>query len=307
MMTGFEGTTPNITIDISGNTIRRILSFSDGVRVRADERTEKSFVANTPRLLGETPDLIRSWYNQLTEHAKSYGIYIHPYYCFRKNTGSARGFTCGDDSDTEQFDLPAHNFHRLEHWSSKIYLSLTKEGILSKNTELRSNAIGYYGQGYEGLYSIISCEHPECSLYPSTLLGNRPQQEQLSISKYFSKYQDWLVQRAYLESNPNTLNVESEMDNFIKGLLYHQQYFRLTRDDQNSREPAIQAKYRQGQIVTTLLSLDGLIDKPSAPLPPVPRFSSPRTPTVGSSKTRPPPQDRTPRRRVTPRRINQLI
>jgi hypothetical protein len=200
---------------------------------------------------------------------------------------------------------------------------LTKEGILPKDTDLKNNAVGYYGQGYEGLYSIISGEHPECSLYPSILLGNRPQQGQLSISRYFSKYKDWLIQRAYLESNPHTLNVESEMDNFIQGLVYSKQYFKLTRDDRNSREPTIQAKYKQGQIVTTLMSFDSLLDKPSVQDPTPPRFTpprmpnrfgSPRTPFGGSSKPRAPfggsskpPSGKAPRYGITPRKINQMI
>ena len=320
MMTGFQSTVPNITLDITGKTKRKILSFSDvpgRVITRSghvfqlatpDEKTEKAFILNAPRLLGQTHDFIRTWYAQLTEHGKSYGIYIHPYYCFRKNTGSSRGFTCGDDSDSEQFDLPAHLFHRLEHWSSKIFLLLTKEGILPKETDVKNNAIGYYGQGYEGLYSIISSEHPECSLYPSILLGNRPQQGKLSISRYFSKYKDWLIQRAYLESNPNTLNIESEMDNFIQGLIYSKQYFKLTQDDRNSREPTIQAKYKQGQIVTTLMSFDSLIDKPSVPAITPPRFAnrfgSPRTPSSGPSKFQ---NGKPPRYGVTPQKINQLI
>jgi len=147
---------------------------------------------------------------------------------------------------------------------------------------LKSNAIGRYGTGYEGLYSIISGDHPECNLYPSTLLGNRPRQEKLSLSKYYDKYKDWLLQRAYLENNSATLNVDSEMDNFIKGLVYEKQYFKLTRDDRNSREPSIRAKYSQGRILVTLQSFDSLIDKlpPASPLAfgIAPRYSTPTPP-----------------------------
>jgi len=134
MMTRFDSTVPNISLDITGNTKRKVLVFSDGpnrVITRSghtfqlyppDERSEKAFIANTPRLTSIQPDTIRNWYDQLTEHARQYGIYIHPYYCFRKSTGSSRGFTCGDDSDSAQYDLPAHLFHKLDHWSSKIFL-----------------------------------------------------------------------------------------------------------------------------------------------------------------------------------------
>jgi len=296
MMTRFDSTVPNISLDITGNTKRKVLVFSDGpnrVITRSghtfqlyppDERSEKAFIANTPRLTSIQPDTIRNWYDQLTEHARQYGIYIHPYYCFRKSTGSSRGFTCGDDSDSSQYDLPAHLFHKLDHWSSKIFLALSKEGVLPEDTDLKSNAIGRYGTGYEGLYSIISGDHPECNLYPSTLLGNRPRQEKLSLSKYYDKYKDWLLQRAYLENNSATLNVDSEMDNFIKGLVYEKQYFKLTRDARNSRDPSIRAKYSQGRILVTLQSFDSLIDKlPPPPASPlaigiVPRYSTPTPP-----------------------------
>jgi hypothetical protein len=189
MMTGFEGTTPNTTLDITGNLMRTILVYSDGPErlitrsghafqlPSPDEQSAKRFIEGTPPMVSMKPDSIRKWYNQFTEHARQYGIYIHPYYCFRKSTGSSRGFTCGDDSDINRYDLPAHLFNKLNYWSGKIFLALRKEGILPKDTDLKSNAIRSYGAGYEGLYSII-----ECDLYPSTLLRNRPRKENLSLS-----------------------------------------------------------------------------------------------------------------------------
>ena len=139
------------------------------------------------------------------------------------------------------------------------------------------------------------------------------EQEKLSLSKYYDKYKDWLLQRAYLENNSTTLNVDSEIDNFIKGLVYEKQYFKLTRDDRNSRERSIRAKYSQGQILVTLQSFDRLIDKlPALPSPMAPRYSG--TPKAAASPMRAPIgrthskfSGKSPRFGISPHRINQLI
>ena len=47
-------------------------------------------------------ELHLSWYtiNSLTQHAFSWGFYVHPYFCFRSLAPSLSDFTCG-------FDTPA--------------------------------------------------------------------------------------------------------------------------------------------------------------------------------------------------------
>ena len=187
---------------------------------------------------------------------------MHPYFCFRAGTGSSKGFTCGTDTDSQQFDLPNELFHRLNHWNGKIHQALSKDGIFPSSCSFLSEISRGYGQGYELLLKIIRAGHPSYNEYASTLLGNRPTQSPAdSLESYLDNYLDWLQLRAYLENNPNNLNHPSELDNFLHGLQHGLEYLRLTHEERRSSDPIVQQKYSQGQIVGTLASKEILVDK----------------------------------------------
>ena len=256
---------PNLLCDPSGNTKRKAFYHSDTPnRIitstghlfyfgQADEKTEKAFVSHVPTLRGTSAASIRSWYELFTQHASRHGIYVHPYFCFRAGTGSSKGFTCGTDTDSQQFDLPNELFHRLNHWNGKIHQALSKDGIFPSGCSFLSEISRGYGQGYDLLLKIIQTGHPSYNEYTSTLLGNRPTQSLAdSLESYLDKYLDWLQLRAYLEDNPNNLNHPSELDNFLHGLQHGLEYLRLTHKERRSTDPIIQQKYSQGQIVGTL-------------------------------------------------------
>ena len=85
-----------------------------------DDKIEKAFVSNPPVLKDTSVSAICHWYELFVQHAARHGIYLHPYFSFQSGTSSKQDFTCGDDTDTQQFDLLGRLFHRLEHWLGKI-------------------------------------------------------------------------------------------------------------------------------------------------------------------------------------------
>ena len=55
-----------------------------------------------------------------------------------------------------------------------------------------------------------------------------------------------------MEDNQSTLNKSSELDKFFHGLTHATEIFRVSREERMSVDPAVQRKFTQGAIVTTL-------------------------------------------------------
>ena len=69
---------------------------------------------------------------------------------------------------------------------------------------------------------------------------------------YFQHYIDYIGLQAFLENNRSTLNESSELDNFFHGLIHATGIFRVSREERMSVDPAVQRRFTQGAIVTTL-------------------------------------------------------
>ena len=200
----FTSTQPNHLADPSGNTMRKTLHHMNGPHrlvnrsgelfyfSKFDEKNSKTFIARSPKIDSNTPNALRRWYMQYYRHAKSFGIYVHNYFEFRKLTNDSKGFTCGDDTNTTTFDLPLLLDSQLESWNSIIHNSLLTS-FTSAQAAQYCVINDLHGNGYEALFTIIRPDHPEHSTYPSTLVGDRPRQgKRQSIRQYFNEYVDFL-------------------------------------------------------------------------------------------------------------------
>jgi len=142
-MSPFNTDIPNLTADPLGSTNRKILYCQYPPTIgnqiitcngklfqlasQPSDKTKKAFLANVPSAAGTTPKDVWNWYSMFLIHTKAHNIYIHPYYCFRKSEDHPRGFTCAEDSDTEQFDLPLKFEHLLVYWSNSIITAISKD------------------------------------------------------------------------------------------------------------------------------------------------------------------------------------
>jgi hypothetical protein len=221
-----------------------------------DAAKDKQFLTNMPSCKGSSPEDIRAWYQHLIVHANSHGIYIHPYFCFRKEADSPMGFTHGDDDDYTTYDLPKKYAPHIDRWRSKIYTALRGDKVFPKDicTKQRNAINNYYGgRGYEALYAIIRSDHPNNKLYPFDLIKNPPVQSAAEdLDRYFFRYKDYLHIRAFLTNNENNLNDKHELDNFIGGTRNSAAFRRYTREDRKSNDPLILQQFSQGQIISTL-------------------------------------------------------
>ena len=76
----------------------------------------------------------------------------HPYYCFRPDSGSSKGFSVGLDTDSISYDLPDKHHMHVPIWNSLIYTAISKDSVLPKNSTAKYTIIDHYGEGYDALY-----------------------------------------------------------------------------------------------------------------------------------------------------------
>jgi len=274
-MSKFDSSEPD-TRDPSGGTMRTAHFHLDpagiGFRLFTRDGTcfqltdpstateDKAFITNCPACEGSSPMSIRKWYKRFETYAAGYKVYVHPYYCFRPDSGSTRGFSCGPCTNEMKFDLPERYDVPLEVWDSRIYSAISQAKCFPKSSHSRSTILDNYGQGYAALYAIISSSHPEVIAQPSLLVTYPPKQAALEpIGQYFHAYLDYLEMKAYIDNISHTLNHKGELDRFIAGTVHHADFTRLSREERLSSDPIMMRRYTQGQIVTTLNRLQSLI------------------------------------------------
>ena len=221
---------------------------------------EKLFIQNTPTCHGPTPPDIRAWYAAFTVHAASKGYYIHPYFCFRKESmNSTYGFSAGADDDHTHYDLPIKYSPYLETWSQKIYQAISADRIFPKGTcdHQRDIIMNHYGgRGYEALLAIIREDLPLYQPNPTKYIRDPPSQRpRETLDQYFYRYMDYLQLRALLKNITDDLNHKGELDDFIQGTIYADQFMRLTREDRKSKDPLVLQNFSQSMILNTLNKL----------------------------------------------------
>ena len=158
--------------------------------------SEKNFRYNVPKCTGTSSYEFYTWYITFTAHCSRFGKYCHPYPCFTTLCTHPRGFTLGRDVDCDlnpTFETKITN-------DSQIIWDLIYS-VFKDHDSFRSIIELNNGRGYEALHSIVSLDHPFKIETPSTLVTNRPCQDDLSIPAYWNKYNHWIMLRALIESN----------------------------------------------------------------------------------------------------------
>ena len=221
---------------------------------------EKLFIQNTPICTGNSPAEIRAWYMAFTVHAASKGYYIHPYFCFRTDSMNSNfGFSAGIDDDYINHDLPVKYGPNLETWSQKVYQAISNDRIFPKGTCDRQRDIinnHYGGRGYEALLAIIRDDLPIYQSNPTKYIRDIPRQNpRETLDRYYFRYVDYLQLRAHLKDITLDLNHKGELDDFIQGTIYSDEFIRLTREDRKSKDPHVLQHFSQSMILNTLNKL----------------------------------------------------
>lgn len=219
-----------------------------------DDKQQKTFISRCPKPNSKMHNAssIREWYYQFHAHARTYGLYVHNYYDFRKLSGDPKGFTCGDDTANTQCDVPRLLEPSLRLWSSTIHAAL--QDVFSTVGSNEYKIVNRrHGLGYEALFDLLRTNHPEHDTYPSLLIKDRPsQKDRQTIADYYNEYLNYLKLRAYLSPIAVNLNDVQEREIFIGSLQRGYDILTITYDDRNSADPTKQAMYTQGNLVATL-------------------------------------------------------
>lgn len=310
-MVPYKTNIPNLTEDPSGNTNRTMLYFVDPpdilvtldgheFRLNTTRTIDKRFTSAPPPLPNKktTPENIRRWYHMFLEHCKSHGVFLLPYYCFRRAANNTQGFTCGEDDDFTQFDLPSMYSPALSRWSNLIGTAL--KDIFPSGSRERSVCEHFCTDGYAAVCHILAPWHPVFNEYGPTLAMGPPHQgKNVMLYEYFNIYMDYLEMRAYCENNRKNLNDFDEMTKFLLTCRYGNQILPRIKDERSSTNAASRHKYTQGQIIMTLEPLlPTLIDKNRSPFDE--RTLSNMIHVTKTTGVRPPSHDTTARSRREP-------
>ena len=175
-------------------------------------QSEKNFRNNVNKMSGETSYELYNWYTAFTTHCARYGKYCHPYPCFRPDCNHPRGFTIGkNDSD----DLHS-TFETLISTDSRIIWDVLHIACTSHH-KFRQIVEIYDGHGYEALKAIVCATHPFLMVSPSSLVTTRPTQGSLSLMEYWKKYNHYIMLRALIENNKQTVHDKTEREHFVSG------------------------------------------------------------------------------------------
>eukprot|EP00536_Pseudo-nitzschia_multiseries_P008693 jgi/Psemu1/21143/gm1.21143_g len=215
---------------------------------------DKLFLSGFPQLKDDTHLQVRKWYREIMAHAQQHHIYIHPYYLYRREADSLRGFTIGDSLP---HDLPARYELAIQEWGNLIYTALRTDKIIPDSCGRMKSTIQSFegGQGYEALYTVIAQTHPN-SKRPSNagrMVRNPPNQDaNESLEEYYFRYKDYLRLRVFLQNQPGTMSSTEEVSNLIAGTTLSHELFEKTEDERDSDDQFKRDKYKAGRLLQTL-------------------------------------------------------
>lgn len=260
------------------NDANRALILSDGSLFMLNQTlNRKALLTAEIWCEDDTYAGVRGWYEGILQPVcMSLGLYIHPFWCFRKDSNHERGFTCGNDPDD---DLPKCMEVPLSHMSPLLYQMLCNPKMFPKESWLRGELLSCEtGDGYKALLQITFKAHPVNYDNASTLVKRYPTQGDLSIAEYHKRFKDFQQLRAYIQNVNLDLSDDAEVDIFIDNAKYSTYLQRRTADDR--RIASKKEDYRGARLVKTLDRLLLSSDSPA-------RTDDQRAAQYGTSRYKP--------------------
>ena len=92
--------------------------------IKQDSARDKHFVYTMNYCHGSSTTDIIMWYQSVTIHSETHGIYVHPHYCFRPEETYSKIFSAGNDTNTTKHDLPEKYSTTISDWKNEIYTLL---------------------------------------------------------------------------------------------------------------------------------------------------------------------------------------
>jgi hypothetical protein len=272
----------------------RLMLLDGSLFVIQADYNEKGLLRDPVICKDDTHQGIRAWYNTFQRHAMDHGFYVHPLYCFRKDHGGERGFTCGADKND---DLPQRLEIALSMMSQPLFRVLQKKDMFPAGSKCAEVVQQCFGNGYQALKQLVFRSHPVFQDQPSTLITTYPRQRNFTLLKYHSIFLDYLQLRAFISNQAASLDEAHELDIFIKNATHGTYLNRVTRDER--KLTSLAHKYRGNQVIETLETFLQAPDSPTMLAPPTtprPPSTQQRTSSAQRTSAIPRPPARSPRR-----------
>ena len=103
---------------------------------------DKHFVSSTTYCFGSSHNAIRMWYQYVTIHSVTHGIYVNTYYWFRPESNDSKVFSYGNDTNTTKHDLTAKYSTILSEWEEIFTQFLVTTKVSLRTVILRSSSSG---------------------------------------------------------------------------------------------------------------------------------------------------------------------
>ena len=126
---------------------------------------------------GSSPKYIRMWYQYITIHSATHGIYVHPYYFFVPEANYSKGLSSENDTNTTKQDLPEKYSTILSERVNNIYTALRNKKTSPKEYDIQKFIVcNHYPSVYEYIYSLIISSDPNNLNRPIYLIAAPPTQ-----------------------------------------------------------------------------------------------------------------------------------
>ena len=118
---------------------------------------------------------------------------------------------------------------------------------------MRSLIKAFNRKGYKSLLAIVTPKHIKFSKHPMRILPQLLKQQGRDLYNLQALFVAWMRCMVYLTNFDKPLNDPCVIDMFYQCTDNPDLLFQLTRNDRESKDPTIQARFNSNTIVTTLL------------------------------------------------------
>jgi hypothetical protein len=233
-----RGTGNNLTIVTTGHIL-----YHDYV--------SKEFRRSLPSCVDTHPEYLRSYYAELYEVCLNKGIYI-PHYFLLRHPPMTRQSSTGIEFGTGK-DLPQQLEIRVPSWSGDILYALRK----AFNDKSRFHRLAHMERdGYSALNMIFAENHPNLDPIPLSLTDTPPlQTDRQNIHQFWTKYQDYLHLKSWVENIEKDLSTREQVDLFITKCRHSAYLRREIVADQRNDPRAFLTRYTGTRLPTTVQQL----------------------------------------------------
>ena len=187
---------------LGSNTILQCGALIDGTF------NQKGYLRDTPVCQASTSAALRTFYDQLANHAYGNGYYIPPYSLLTKGHGGSDGFHF-------TIDLPDSFRHRYFKWNSDLLRILQKTTTFPQGSDFSKRAKSATN-GFHALHSIISDSHPNFVPQPILLAIELPKQKpDQDLFDFHHAWLDHFQLRAIFLSSTDHPDSDHFIDAFI--------------------------------------------------------------------------------------------